>query len=45
VKVEIEDDECSISAKKEDKNDTWHRVERSSNKFMRRFRLPKNVKM
>ena len=30
---------------KEDKNDTWHRVERSSGKFMRRFRLPENVKV
>ncbi|KAK9022217.1 hypothetical protein V6N11_002499 [Hibiscus sabdariffa] len=29
----------------EDKNDTWHRVERSSGKFSRRFRLPENVKM
>ncbi|KAK2631941.1 hypothetical protein EUGRSUZ_L02232 [Eucalyptus grandis] len=31
--------------KEEDKNDTWHRVERSSGKFMRRFRLPENAKM
>ncbi|KAH9701509.1 17.6 kDa class I heat shock protein 2 [Citrus sinensis] len=30
---------------KEDKNDTWHRVERSSGMFSRRFRLPENVKM
>ncbi|MED6144794.1 hypothetical protein PIB30_018835 [Stylosanthes scabra] len=30
---------------KEDKNDTWHRVERSSGKFMRRFRLPENAKL
>ncbi|XVE59344.1 hypothetical protein DITRI_Ditri05aG0038700 [Diplodiscus trichospermus] len=30
---------------KEDKNDTWRRVECSSGKFMRRFRLPENVKM
>ncbi|PON55733.1 Small heat shock protein HSP [Trema orientale] len=30
---------------KEDKNDTWHRVERSSGKFQRRFRLPENAKM
>ncbi|XP_031255453.1 18.1 kDa class I heat shock protein-like, partial [Pistacia vera] len=50
VKVEIEDDRVlQISGErnieKEDKNDTWHRVERSSGKFSRRFRLPKNVKM
>ncbi|PNX79782.1 class I heat shock protein, partial [Trifolium pratense] len=30
---------------KEDKNDQWHRVERSSGKFLRRFRLPENSKM
>ncbi|KAI9121614.1 hypothetical protein K1719_008647 [Acacia pycnantha] len=50
VKVEIEDDGVlQISGErnfeKEDKNDTWHRVERSSGKFMRRFRLPENAKM
>ncbi|KAK4271597.1 hypothetical protein QN277_020271 [Acacia crassicarpa] len=50
VKVEIEDDRVlQISGErnfeKEDKNDTWHRVERSSGKFMRRFRLPENAKM
>ena len=50
VKVEIEDDRfLQISGErnveKEDKNDTWHRVERSSGKFMRRFRLPENAKM
>ncbi|TYI73240.1 hypothetical protein E1A91_D07G117100v1 [Gossypium mustelinum] len=39
VKVEIEDD------RKEDKNDTWHWVERSSGHFMMRFRLPENVKV
>lgn len=48
--MEIEDDRMlQISAErkfeKEDKNETWHRVERSSGKFMRRFRLPENVKM
>lgn len=50
VKVEIEDDRVlQISGErkveKEDKNDTWHRVERSSGSFMRRFRLPENAKM
>ncbi|THG08493.1 18.5 kDa class I heat shock protein-like [Camellia sinensis] len=50
VKVEIEDDRVlQISGErkvdKEEKNDTWHRVERSSGKFLRRFRLPENAKM
>ncbi|KAH7864436.1 hypothetical protein Vadar_029587 [Vaccinium darrowii] len=50
VKVEIEDDRVlQISGKrnveKEEKNDTWHRMERSSGEFMRRFRLPENAKM
>lgn len=33
------------SHEQEEKNDTWHRVERSSGKFMRRFRLPENAKV
>uniref|UniRef100_A0A803QGR1 SHSP domain-containing protein n=1 Tax=Cannabis sativa TaxID=3483 RepID=A0A803QGR1_CANSA len=33
------------NVEKEDKNDTWHRVERSSGKFFRRFRLPENAKV
>ncbi|XP_038992746.1 17.6 kDa class I heat shock protein 2-like [Hibiscus syriacus] len=50
VKVEIEDDRVlqisgERNVEKEDKNDTWHRIERSSGKFSRRFRLPENVKM
>ncbi|KAK4271594.1 hypothetical protein QN277_020268 [Acacia crassicarpa] len=50
VKVEIEDDRVlqisgERNVEKEDKNDTWHRVERSRGKFMRRFRLPENAKM
>ncbi|KAJ9146732.1 hypothetical protein P3X46_028963 [Hevea brasiliensis] len=50
VKVEIEDDRVlqisgERNVEKEDKNDNWHRVERSSGKFLRRFRLPENAKM
>ncbi|KAJ9146733.1 hypothetical protein P3X46_028964 [Hevea brasiliensis] len=50
VKVEIEDDRVleisgERNVEKEDKNDTWHRVQRSSGKFLRRFRLPENAKM
>uniref|UniRef100_A0A5B6YN81 SHSP domain-containing protein n=1 Tax=Davidia involucrata TaxID=16924 RepID=A0A5B6YN81_DAVIN len=50
VKVEIEDDRVmqisgERNVEKEDKNDTWHRVERSSGKFSRRFRLPENARM
>ncbi|XP_059626961.1 18.1 kDa class I heat shock protein-like [Cornus florida] len=49
VKVEIEDDRVlQISGERnveeEDKNDRWHRVEHSGGKFMRRFRLPENVR-
>ncbi|KAL0919668.1 hypothetical protein M5K25_011781 [Dendrobium thyrsiflorum] len=29
---------------KEEKTDTWHRVERSSGSFLRRFRLPENTR-
>lgn len=50
VKVEVEDGNIlQISGErnreKEEKNETWHRVERASGKFMRRFRLPENAKM
>ncbi|PON70845.1 Small heat shock protein HSP [Parasponia andersonii] len=50
VKVEVEDGRVlqitgEGQVEKEDENDTWHRVERSSGKFQRRFRLPENVKM
>lgn len=33
------------SAQKEEKNEKWHRVERISGKFIRRFRLPENAKV
>ncbi|XP_052178108.1 17.3 kDa class I heat shock protein-like [Diospyros lotus] len=50
VKVEVEDDTVlqirgERNVEKEEKNDAWHRVERSSGKFLRRFRLPGNAKM
>ncbi|KAK7390604.1 hypothetical protein VNO78_25914 [Psophocarpus tetragonolobus] len=50
VKVKIEDDwvlqiSRERNIEKEDKNDRWHRMERSSGKFMRRFKLPENAKV
>ncbi|KAF3332460.1 class I heat shock protein-like protein [Carex littledalei] len=50
VKVEVEEGNVlKISGERnkeqEEKNDKWHRVERSSGKFMRRFRLPENAKV
>ncbi|KAL6494350.1 hypothetical protein OROGR_031150 [Orobanche gracilis] len=50
VKVEVEDGSIlqisgERSKEQEEKNDRWHRVERSSGKFLRRFRLPENAKL
>ncbi|TQD95239.1 hypothetical protein C1H46_019161 [Malus baccata] len=50
VKVEVEDNRVlqisgEKNVEKEDKNDKWHRVERSSGEFLRRFQLPENAKV
>ncbi|KAL8525877.1 hypothetical protein ACS0TY_015203 [Phlomoides rotata] len=50
VKVEVEDGSVlqirgERRKEQEEKNDKWHRVERSSGKFLHRFRLPKNAKL
>ncbi|KAF9599178.1 hypothetical protein IFM89_035643 [Coptis chinensis] len=50
VKVEVEEGRVlkvsgERSKEKEEKNEKWHRVERSSGQFLRRFRLPENAKV
>lgn len=50
VKVEVEEGNVlqisgQRSKEQEEKNDTWHRIERSSGSFRRRFRLPENAKV
>ncbi|GMP89315.1 hypothetical protein CsSME_00040952 [Camellia sinensis var. sinensis] len=50
VKGEVEEGrilQISGERKKEqeEKNDKWHRIERSSGKFLRRFRLPEDAKV
>ncbi|KAL0456692.1 UNVERIFIED_CONTAM: class I heat shock protein [Sesamum latifolium] len=52
VKVEVEDGrvlqisgERSRELLQEEKNEKWHRVERSKGRFLRRFRLPENAKL
>ncbi|KAH7553772.1 hypothetical protein ACOSP7_029377 [Xanthoceras sorbifolium] len=50
VKVEVEEGRVlqisgERSVEKEDKNETWHRVERGRGKFLRRFWLPENAKV
>ncbi|XP_027151360.1 18.5 kDa class I heat shock protein-like [Coffea eugenioides] len=50
VKVEVEEGQVlqisgERSREQEEKNDKWHRVERSSGRFLRRFRLPENAKV
>ena len=50
MKVEVEEGRMlqisgERSKEQEEKNDKWHRVERSSGRFLRRFRLLENAKI
>ncbi|KAK9123812.1 hypothetical protein Sjap_013414 [Stephania japonica] len=50
VKVEVEEGRVlqisgERSKEKEEKNDKWHRLERTSGRFLRRFRLPEDAKV
>lgn len=50
MKLKIEDNRvlqitADRNVEREDKNETWHCVERSRGKFLRRFRLPENGKI
>ncbi|KAE8648013.1 17.3 kDa class I heat shock protein [Cucumis sativus] len=50
VKVEVQEGRVlqisgERSKEQEEKNDKWHRIERSSGQFVRRFRLPENAKV
>ncbi|KAL9262620.1 17.6 kDa class I heat shock protein 3-like protein [Drosera capensis] len=51
VKVELVEDGRVLqisgekTREKEEKDDKWHRVERTTGRFLRRFRLPENAKL